>query len=106
MFCVNCGKEIDEKAEICPHCGVRVKRSASAAFENDAPSAGFAVLCFFFPVIGLILYLIWKDDFPLRAKSCGKGALVSVIVSAALVVLYIVILVCALGCIAASVPMV
>ena len=22
-YCVNCGKQIDSKAEICPHCGVR-----------------------------------------------------------------------------------
>ena len=34
---------------------------------------------FFVPVAGLILYLIWKDKTPLKAKSCGKGALVSVI---------------------------
>lgn len=105
MFCVNCGKEIDEKAEICPHCGVRVKRSASAAMETDAPSAGFAVLGFFFPLIGLILYLVWKDEFPLRAGSCGKGALIGVIVSAALAVLYIVMVVCIVGILAASVPM-
>lgn len=25
MFCKNCGKEIDDKAAICPHCGVQVK---------------------------------------------------------------------------------
>lgn len=22
MFCKNCGKEIDDKAAVCPHCGV------------------------------------------------------------------------------------
>jgi len=26
-FCVNCGAEIDAKAEICPKCGVRVARA-------------------------------------------------------------------------------
>ena len=35
----------------------------------------------FFPVIGLILYLVWKDQTPLRARSAGKGALIGVIVS-------------------------
>lgn len=25
MYCKNCGKEIDDKAEICPGCGIRVK---------------------------------------------------------------------------------
>lgn len=102
MFCKNCGKEIDDKAEICPNCGVRVKGSSGA---GDAPSAGFGVLGFFFPLIGLILYLVWKSDFPLKARSCGKGALIGVIVSAALAVLYIVMVVCIVGILAASVPM-
>ena len=51
---------------------------------NDASSMGFAVLSFFFPVIGLILFLVWKKDTPLKAKSCGKGALIGVIVEVAL----------------------
>jgi len=25
MFCRNCGKEIDDKAFVCPHCGVKTK---------------------------------------------------------------------------------
>ncbi len=32
-------------------------------------------------MIGLILYLVWKDQTPLRARSAGKGALIGVIVS-------------------------
>ncbi|MBQ9270217.1 MAG: zinc-ribbon domain-containing protein [Oscillospiraceae bacterium] len=46
----------------------------------DAPSGGYAVLGFFIPVVGLILYLVWKDQTPLRARSAGKGALIGVIV--------------------------
>lgn len=47
---------------------------------DDAPSFGYAVLGFFIPVSGLILYLVWKEQTPLRAKSAGKGALIGVIV--------------------------
>lgn len=54
---------------------------------SDAPSGGYAVLCFFFPVVGLILYLVWKDQFPMRAKSCGKGALIGVIVYVASIII-------------------
>jgi len=54
-------------------------------------------LCFFFPVVGLILYLIWKDTLPLRARSCGKGALIGVIVWVVLTILYIVLIVAAAG---------
>ncbi len=84
MYCKNCGKEIDDRAVICPYCGVAVneeklKQMNGAAKSDDAPSVGFAVLCFFLPILGLILYLVWKDEYPLKAKSCGKGALIGVI---------------------------
>ena len=46
-------------------------------------------MSFFFPIVGLIFYCIWKDQFPIRAKSCGKWALISVIVTIALyIILY------------------
>ncbi len=105
MYCKYCGKEIEEGSAFCPHCGKEQQGNAGTdagagtgagangappygapqrPVEQDAPSGGFAVLCFFFPLIGLILYLIWKDTLPLRARSCGKGALIGVIVAVAL----------------------
>ena len=49
-------------------------------YVQDAPSGGMTALGFFFPIVGLILYLVWKDQTPLKAKSAGKGALIGVIV--------------------------
>lgn len=51
--------------------------------ENENASKGWIALGFFFPVIGLILYLVWYDEHRRRAKYAGKGALISVIVSVA-----------------------
>ncbi len=90
MFCKYCGAQIDDRAEICPKCGLRVEEQRKSS-EIDAPNAGFAVLGFFFPLVGFILYLVWQSEYPLKAKSCGKGALISVIVSAAVVLLYFII---------------
>ena len=63
--------------------------------------AGWGVLGFFFPVVGLILFLVWKDDHPARSKGAGIGALVGVIVSVVgtvlLYVLYFVIMMGAAG---------
>ena len=94
MYCRYCGKQIEEDARFCPYCGSAQQEELQApppqqryVDPNDAPSGGFAVLGFFFPVVGLILFLVWKDTMPQRAKSCGKGALTSVIVSASLVLL-------------------
>ena len=63
---------------------------------EDRRSGGFAFLCFLFPVVGLILYLVWKDTMPLRAKSCGKGAIIGVIFYVVFVILMVVIAVVAI----------
>ncbi|MGD8413810.1 MAG: zinc ribbon domain-containing protein [Candidatus Latescibacterota bacterium] len=35
MYCKHCGKELDDKAEICIHCGQRVRNSFSSILENS-----------------------------------------------------------------------
>lgn len=57
----------------------------------DSGSLGWAVLGFFIPLVGLILFLVWKDTKPLSAKKAGIGALVSVIVGAVCTVIGIAI---------------
>lgn len=52
---------------------------------NDIPSALIKVLSFFFPLVGLILFLVWRDQKPLSAKAAGKWAIIGVVV---IVVLY------------------
>ena len=88
-YCSKCGKELMDEAVVCPGCGCAQE---NRAIQNDASSFGWAVLGFFFPIVGLILYLVWKDSTPLKAKSAGKGALVSVIVSVVLWIIYAVII--------------
>ena len=83
-YCRKCGALIDDEAVICPKCGVQVKeyvvKRQSYASTYDSGSFGWGVLGFFFPLIGLILYIVWKDNKPRSASVAGKGALWSVIV--------------------------
>jgi len=65
--------------------------------NNDNGNAGWSVLGFFFPIIGFILYLIWKDQQPMNAKSAGKGALIGVVVSVIFGIIYGVLLGAALS---------
>ena len=55
--------------------------------ENEQVSKGWGVLGFFFPFVGLILYLVWYDNHRKRAKTAGKGALIGAIAAVALWVL-------------------
>lgn len=106
MYCKNCGAQIDDRAVVCPHCGVPTDNYAAkpqGVASDDAPSGGFLALCLFFPLLGLILYLVWKDQYPQRAKSCGKGAIIGVCLEVGLSILLI-ILVFVIAGIAASAP--
>lgn len=43
---------------------------------NDTGNFGWAVLGFFIPLVGLILYIVWQKERPKDAKFAGIGALV------------------------------
>ena len=92
MFCRTCGREIHDEALICPYCGCGTGKMKNANRGNDAKSFGWALLGFLIPIIGLILFLLWKEEYPLRAKSVGKGALTSVIVSVVVSILYAILI--------------
>ena len=91
-FCRNCGHEIHDEAVVCTHCGVpqTVKRNSNV---NDDGNISWGLLGFCVPIVGLILYLVWKDDQPNNAKIAGKGALISTVVSIIVSIIYIVIMV-------------
>ena len=94
-FCSHCGAQVEDDAVICIKCGCSL--SSNRVDPQDKPSTGFLILSFFFPLIGLILYLVWKNTSPLKAKSCGKGALIGFIVGVVISVVYSVIVGTLLG---------
>ena len=85
-FCKNCGNQIDDKAVVCPACGV-----AQAPATTDEGGFGWSLLGCCVPIAGLILFLIWKDTQPKNAKKAGMGALISVILSVIFTILYVVL---------------
>ena len=77
-YCRKCGKQIEDEAVICPFCGVPQQEQSSV---YDSGSIGWGVLGCCIPIVGLILFLVWKDSKPNNAKKAGIGALISVIAS-------------------------
>lgn len=100
-YCCHCGKEVEDDAVICVHCGRSIASNKAAnvvKMEEDKSSGLWAFLGFLIPVLGLVMYLIWKDEYPLKAKSAGQGALIGVIVSVVFSVLLGIISGAAAGC--------
>ncbi len=52
--------------------------------KNVVDNGGFlwGLLGCCIPIVGLILFLVWKDTKPKTAKAAGIGALVSVVLAA------------------------
>ena len=90
-FCKNCGNQLADGAAFCSNCGTA--QNAAPVQNTNAPApvdnGGFwwGVLGCCVPVVGLILFLVWKDTKPKTAKSAGKGALISVILAVVFYVL-------------------
>ena len=90
-FCKNCGAQIDDQAVVCTSCGV-AQNTAPAVVDKGGFGWGALGCCL--PIVGLILFLVWKDTKPKTAKAAGIGALVSVIIA---IVYYVVMLVLGVG---------
>lgn len=94
MYCKNCGRTVDDTSSYCNNCGARIDNKPNADASEDSLSLGFAIFGFFIPIVGLILFLIYEEKKPTRAKSAVKGALIGfiteIVLAIILVILYVV----------------
>lgn len=89
-FCKYCGRGIDENAIFCSNCGARVSGDNphvntnpfdrynpgnSAPVYNTEGSKFVAIISFLCWQAGLILWLLWRNTQPGKARSAAKGAL-------------------------------
>lgn len=85
-FCKNCGNELGNQ-NVCPNCGAN--QSTDVTVPEDKGGFLWGLLGCCIPIVGLVLFLVWKDTKPQTAKSAGIGAIVGV----ALAVLYYVVII-------------
>ncbi len=79
-FCPRCGNQCDPNAVICVKCGMAFGPMPQQVVD-DTPSTGLKVVCFFFPIVALILYLVEKDKKPRSAKEYGKWGIIGLAVN-------------------------
>lgn len=78
MYCTNCGKEIENNVVQCPYCDTPIL-SKNVTIE-DSGSNWWGVLSCCFPMVGLILYIIWRECQPKCAKKVGIGLLTFIVI--------------------------
>lgn len=91
MYCKNCGRPVDDTSSYCNNCGARIDNKPNADVSEDNSNLGFAILGFFIPIVGLILFLIYEEKKPKRAKSAVKGALIGFITEIVLAIILVIL---------------
>lgn len=56
-------------------------RTVTPSHHADSGGSGWGLLGFCVPLVGIILYFVWKDERPYTAKACLNGALISIGIS-------------------------
>lgn len=69
QFCKKCGAEIPQGSTFCPQCG-------TPAGAGEGASVGLKIISFLFPIIGWILYFVFKSENIVKAKDCGMWGLI------------------------------
>ena len=96
MFCHNCNYQLDDNAYVCPNCGCLVAQQQQQRERQikEGSAFGWGLLSLIIPVVGLILFLCWKEDRPKTYKVCGIWALIGYILGFILLCALIILGVC------------
>ena len=92
MYCSHCGKEINDDAAVCIHCGVPVAKARKTAAEdtfNWFALVGF-VLAFLFPIAGLVCSIIARKQCEEKGQEGGSLALAGLIISIVSIVIAVI----------------
>lgn len=91
-YCEYCGTQLEDNDNFCFNCGTKCEKIVNNNNYNnyympnntnidDQSVFGYNLLSFFIPLIGIILYVSWKQEYPVKAKNCFKWAIIGFIVN-------------------------
>ncbi|HBL06628.1 MAG TPA: zinc ribbon domain-containing protein [Clostridium sp.] len=111
MYCSKCGKEILDNVTFCPECGNATNPNNQQSMNNnnsynyghpivkDEPDTIANIIACCFPIVGIIVYFMWKDNKPRSSNAIGKWSLFGFIASIIFTVaIYIFFFIIALAC--------
>lgn len=83
MYCPNCGKDVDDRLDLCGYCGHYLGDFKSEGYSSDGNGiaiVGF-IFSFFFPIIGLICSYIGAKNAEENGAPYGGLAVAGIAIS-------------------------
>ena len=91
MYCKKCGKEINDEAVVCIHCGCAVAKEVEQDYNQPKNGIGF-LMGFFLGIIGLIIGICLYPEGTIARKTFIKSWCITFFVSWGIgILLYIII---------------
>ena len=98
MYCKNCGKEVNDNAVVCIHCGSAIDNKPTTKLSGESKTGIGALLGIFLGLIGLIIGLCMYPNDSIERKTFMKGWAIAFIISAVLcIILYVTVFASILG---------
>lgn len=91
IYCRNCGQEISSDSVICPICRYHLVNKST-----ETSSVEVIMIClfsFFIPIVGLVLWAIFKDEDRSKAKKALISSLIGIFLGLLLFFLVLVFLI-------------
>lgn len=85
MYCRHCGQEISENSVICPICHYHLSNDRSET--SSVESVMICLFSFFIPLVGFVLWAIFKDEDSSKAKKALISSIIGVVLGLFLVIL-------------------
>lgn len=81
MYCQKCGKEIDDEAVICVHCGCEIQNSSKnkKEFQESKTTEG-VLLGLFLGLIGLVIGIVMYPEGTVARKTFIKAWLTTFLI--------------------------
>lgn len=83
MYCGECGKKLEKTSKFCSYCGASTTSQSDNTVNSSEENANvlLVIASFFVPILGLVLFAVYRDTKKKTSKACGIAALVSFILN-------------------------
>lgn len=89
MFCQKCGSHIENEFDKCPECGFQAQPNINNNVNpEDKVNTALAIVSFFFPIVGIILWAVNNKTTPVSSKTYLKVSVVSFILCVIFYIIY------------------